>query len=366
MSLKKWLFGNVHAEVYTIEFQKRSLPHAHILIWLTKRDKIKEPDDVDKIVSAEIPYPDFDPQLYELVQKYMMHSPCGPLNPKAQCMMDKKCNKFFPKKYNPHTIVDHEGFPTYMRREDVRSVDIKGIALDNRFPPVERLSFHLPNQQYVIYSNTDDVAGILAMPRVSRLTHAAPSSGEFYYLRILLTKAKGPSSYDAIRTVDGVAYPTYLATCIALGLLDDDCKFIAALKEASIWAIGRSLRTMFELGKLFCGTRLPHYFVPKVKLCSLLRLAVLQPHCYSLERRHIQGLPLHILILKVGIPIMLLRNIDQAAGLCNGTRLRVTHLGNNVIEGLTLNGSNPHQKVLIHRMDMNPSDNSLPFQMKRR
>ncbi|KAI9097806.1 hypothetical protein K1719_025577 [Acacia pycnantha] len=57
---------------------------------------------------------------------------------------------------------------------------------------------------------------------------------------------------------------------------------------------------------------------------------------------------------------------DQSAGLCNGTRLRVTHLGKNVIEGLTLNGSNPNQTVLIHRMDMNPSDNSLPFRMKRR
>ncbi|KAI9071006.1 hypothetical protein K1719_047023 [Acacia pycnantha] len=63
---------------------------------------------------------------------------------------------------------------------------------------------------------------------------------------------------------------------------------------------------------------------------------------------------------------MLLRNIDQSAGLCNGTRLRVTHLGKNVIEGLTLNGSDPNQKVLIHRMDMNPSDSSLPFRMKRR
>ena len=62
-----------------------------------------------------------------------MHSPSGPLNPKAQCMMDKRCNKFFPKKYNPHTTIDHEGFPSYRRRDDGRSVEIKGIPLDNRF-----------------------------------------------------------------------------------------------------------------------------------------------------------------------------------------------------------------------------------------
>ncbi|XP_021987042.1 uncharacterized protein LOC110883631 [Helianthus annuus] len=41
----------------------------------------------------------------------------------------------------------------------------------------------------------------------------------------------------------------------------------------------------------------------------------------------ISGLPNHRLVLKVGVPIMLLRNIDQQNGLCNGTRLKVTYLG---------------------------------------
>ncbi|XP_028808255.1 ATP-dependent DNA helicase PIF1-like [Neltuma alba] len=78
------------------------------------------------------------------------------------------------------------------------------------------------------------------------------------------------------------------------------------------------------------------------------------------------GLPMRKLTLKVGVPIMLLRNIDQASGLCKGTRLRITHLGKSVIESIMLNGSNPSEKVLIHRMDMNPSDSRLPFQMNRR
>ncbi|KAI9075489.1 hypothetical protein K1719_042537 [Acacia pycnantha] len=53
-------------------------------------------------------------------------------------------------------------------------------------------------------------------------------------LRILLTKVKGPSSYEAIRTVDGVIYPTYRDACMALGLLNNDSEFVAALKEPSI------------------------------------------------------------------------------------------------------------------------------------
>ncbi|XP_076937210.1 uncharacterized protein LOC143604695 [Bidens hawaiensis] len=34
------------------------------------------------------------------------------------------------------------------------------------------------------------------------------------------------------------------------------------------------------------------------------------------------GLPNHKLVLKVGVPVMLLRNIDQKSGLCNGTRFK--------------------------------------------
>ncbi|XP_076889972.1 uncharacterized protein LOC143540898 [Bidens hawaiensis] len=44
------------------------------------------------------------------------------------------------------------------------------------------------------------------------------------------------------------------------------------------------------------------------------------------------GMPNHRLLLKVGVPIMLLRNINQKKGLCNGTRLQVVSLGKRVIE----------------------------------
>ncbi|XP_016178018.1 uncharacterized protein LOC107620359 [Arachis ipaensis] len=50
------------------------------------------------------------------------------------------------------------------------------------------------------------------------------------------------------------------------------------------------------------------------------------------------GLLPHELTLKVGVPVMLLRNIDQSNGLCNRIRLQVRRLGNHVIECITLTG----------------------------
>ncbi|KAI9084406.1 hypothetical protein K1719_033596 [Acacia pycnantha] len=59
-------------------------------------------------------------------------------------------------------------------------------------------------------------------------------------------------------------------------------------------------------------------------------------------------------------------NIDQAAGMCNGTRLQISQLGKNVIKAKALNDTSIGEEILIHRMDMNPSETKLPFNMTRR
>ncbi|XP_021984671.1 uncharacterized protein LOC110880456 [Helianthus annuus] len=70
----------------------------------------------------------------------------------------------------------------------------------------------------------------------------------------------------------------------------------------------------------------------------------------------ISGLPNHRLVLKLGVPIKLLRNIDQQNGLCNGTRLKVTYLGKRVIEGEIISGANVGTRMFIPRISMIPSD----------
>jgi len=40
--------------MYTVEFKKRGLPHAHILLWLDGANKLLNPRDIDKVISAEL------------------------------------------------------------------------------------------------------------------------------------------------------------------------------------------------------------------------------------------------------------------------------------------------------------------------
>ena len=74
---KDCIFGRCIAHMHVIEFQKRGLPHAHILIILHPEDKLRTVEQYDDIVCAEIPDPNSSPQLYQIVSRCMMHGPVG-------------------------------------------------------------------------------------------------------------------------------------------------------------------------------------------------------------------------------------------------------------------------------------------------
>ncbi|XP_052621302.1 uncharacterized protein LOC111898559 [Lactuca sativa] len=126
------IFGKVQAYVYTIEFQKRGLPHSHICLFMHSDNKLPTVEIIDPIISAEIPDRIEDPELYSLVNEFMVHGPCGAENMNCPCMVDKKCSKNFPKQFSNHSSVDQNGFPLYRRRNDGHFVEKSGVRLDNR------------------------------------------------------------------------------------------------------------------------------------------------------------------------------------------------------------------------------------------
>jgi hypothetical protein len=118
--------------MYTIEFQKRGLPHAHILLWLDPRDKLESADSVNSVICAELPDERIYPRLYASVTSFMIHGPCGLARPNSPCMKDRRCTKFYPKKFVSRTSFDERGYPVYRRRDLGFKVLKKDVELDNR------------------------------------------------------------------------------------------------------------------------------------------------------------------------------------------------------------------------------------------
>ena len=135
--VKNSVLGKVDAFVYVVEFQKRGLPHAHILLILASDDKPRNADDYDAIVSAEIPDPAQHPKAHETVTKMMMHGPCGTLDLQSACMRDGKCSKGYPKTFVEQTESNEDGYPKYRRRNNDRHIVVRrngrNVPLDNRW-----------------------------------------------------------------------------------------------------------------------------------------------------------------------------------------------------------------------------------------
>nr|XP_043637916.1 uncharacterized protein LOC122608910 [Erigeron canadensis] len=127
------LFGAVTAEVYTIEFQKRGLPHCHILLWVSSEYIIRDATDLDKYICAELPNQSIDPVLYRIVTDSMLHGPCGLAKTNASCMFEGHCSKSFPKPYESVTRFDSHGYVHYKRRRTGDHFIKAGIPLDNGF-----------------------------------------------------------------------------------------------------------------------------------------------------------------------------------------------------------------------------------------
>jgi hypothetical protein len=120
--------------VQSVEFQKRGLPHAHILIWQdVDKDRQVSAALIDSYISAEIPDPVVDPLGYILVSEFMMHGPCGELNDKCVCMKDGECSKHYPKLFQSETTIDENGFALYKRPNNGRFIYKNGKKLDNRW-----------------------------------------------------------------------------------------------------------------------------------------------------------------------------------------------------------------------------------------
>ena len=144
------VLGKVPAFMWVIEFQKRGLPHMHMLVILSNDDRLNSSVDVDNVISAELPpdpetFPHNSEQreqaerLESIVLKNMVHGPCGKHNPESPCMSEGICTKDYPKPFCERTTINSENtYPEYKRQSPENGgrsivVKIKGkeYVIDN-------------------------------------------------------------------------------------------------------------------------------------------------------------------------------------------------------------------------------------------
>ncbi|XP_077277509.1 uncharacterized protein LOC143905793 [Temnothorax americanus] len=128
------IFGNIVAYAGVIEFQKRGLPHLHLLAMLSDEDKPRLQEVIDMMVWAEIPDKERYPELNVKVLRHMIHGPCGDHSQRYPCTGDDgKCSKGFPKEFREETNANVNGYPMYQRRNFKKKYIVRGKEIDNRW-----------------------------------------------------------------------------------------------------------------------------------------------------------------------------------------------------------------------------------------
>ncbi|KAL7319927.1 hypothetical protein PS15m_012297 [Mucor circinelloides] len=281
---KPYIFGNVIGFTHVVEFQKRGLPHAHMVV-IVDEDSRPTLENYGKYVSTELPDQTRHPKAYATVARNMMHAPCGKdINSQRPCLDDNaKCTKHHPKPYAKETFIDSKGFVHYRRRSQQRSTYVKfgDYNADNRWV--------IPHNLYLVtkydaHINVEICAGVQAIkylhkyitkgsdkPQIKlnkeqadnattsstpataststttsikrmqdahsqnrvkgigRMYFVPPSAANMkkYCMRLLLLHVRGPQSFDHLKNFNGVQYVTFREAAQSMGLLanENECHF---------------------------------------------------------------------------------------------------------------------------------------------
>ena len=87
---------------------------------------------------------------------------------------------------------------------------------------------------------------------IGRVITANPTEGERYYLRLLLNHIRGITSFEDLKTVNGVLTSSFRESALLHGLLKGDNNLTLCLQEASIYQMPYTLRRLFETILAYC------------------------------------------------------------------------------------------------------------------
>ncbi|RZC50416.1 hypothetical protein C5167_018838 [Papaver somniferum] len=126
-------FGTV-SDIYNRVSKRRISTCTYpLLLWSDKKDKPQTPSEIDRIISAEIPDKEKDPDGRKAVVRFMLHGPCRISKPYQKCTRDNKCSKHYPKAFNIHATMDENGYPFYRRRKNNVYAHKDGVDFSNQW-----------------------------------------------------------------------------------------------------------------------------------------------------------------------------------------------------------------------------------------
>ena len=350
-----------------------------MVLFLADTDKPRVTEDVDQLVSAEIPDQQLQPDFHDTVKRHMIHGPCGKLNLHCVCMQNGECKKKFPKPLQQQTDFSVNGYPLYRRRgqhraelrhhtvndswvvpynphllmkfnlrmnvevcttvksvkyifkyihkgNDAAHIEIRQNYLNHdeilqhlnaryvgphqaefrimqykmreKSHTIIRLAVHLPLQQNVYYRDGNEERALQVSrhttltaffnlneenenahqylyheipehytfdkkakkwnprrratgPIIGRLYQVQPSDPQRFALRLLLLHRRGVTSFEDLRTVDGLLCDTFRDAARAMGLLEDDSEHQRCLQEAAIMNMPSQMRQLFATLMVF-------------------------------------------------------------------------------------------------------------------
>ncbi|KAG5129577.1 hypothetical protein JHK84_035974 [Glycine max] len=318
---KNHLLGKVVAYIHTIEFQKRELPHVHLLLFLHLDNKYSSSDEIDQIISAEIPSHEDDPKLYTLVQNHMVHGLCGILQSQSPCMKEGKCSRFYPKIFQPHTLLDSNGYPVYRRRNDGRTIS-KNEEQKQIYNRIMQAVNNNEGDMFFLYGY-GGIGKICIWRTLANIGDEIIGYENDGYATVKIPKDLLITEYDdPIHAIVKSTFPDLYKHHNNVEFFK--CRAILASTNETVEQVNNYILSLI-LDKL-----------ESIESCHFQSITTEFLNSFTTS-----NLPYHSIKLKIGSPIMLLRNLDQTQGLCNGTRLIVTRLARHVIAAEIISGKNP-------------------------
>lgn len=99
---------------------------------------------------------------------------------------------------------------------------------------------------------------------IGRVYSVHPKNTDCFYLRMLLHHIKGPESFNDLKTINGIEFPTYREACMELGLLENDNHWNTILYEASEIDMPKRIRNLFVIILTHCNPSNPKGITLKI------------------------------------------------------------------------------------------------------